>query len=140
MISRPGWRLTLPGLGWLLLWAGAPLLIVLAYSFMERGIYGGVERGFTLEAYAQLLDPLYLGIIGRTVLLAMTATIGCLVIGFPMAYVIARSGRWRRLLLFLVVVPFWTSFLVRTYALTPQEASLYFKSWGLIDVRCFAPI
>lgn len=116
-MMRPGWRLTLPGLAWLLLWAGVPLLLVVAYSFMTRGIYGGVERGFTLEPYVQLFDPLYLGIIARTVLLSALATIGCLVIGFPMAYVIARSGRWRRLLLFLVVLPFWTSFLVRTYAM-----------------------
>lgn len=116
-MTRAGRRLTLPGLAWLALWAGVPLLLVVAYSFMERGIYGGVERGFTLEHYRQLLDPLYVGIIARTVLLAMAATVGCLVIGFPMAYVIARSGRWRRVLLFLVVLPFWTSFLVRTYAM-----------------------
>jgi spermidine/putrescine transport system permease protein len=117
MSVRTGWRLTFPGLGWLALWGGVPLVLVVAASFMERGIYGGVERGFTLTAYAQLLDPLYLGIIARTVLLALLATAGCLVIGFPMAYVIAQSGRWRRLLLFLVVLPFWTSFLVRTYAM-----------------------
>ena len=114
---RSGWRLSLPGLAWLLLWAGLPLLLVVAYSFMGRGIYGGVERGFTLEHYRQLFDPLYLGIIARTILLSVAATAGCLLIGFPMAYVIVRSGRWRRLLLFLVVLPFWTSFLVRTYAM-----------------------
>lgn len=117
MNSRSGWRFTLPGLAWLLLWGGVPLLIVVAYSLMERSIYGGVERGFTLDAYAQLLDPLYLGIIARTLLLSLIATLGCLLIGFPMAYVIARSGRWRRWLLLLVVLPFWTSFLVRTYAM-----------------------
>ena len=116
-MSRAGWRLTWPGLAWLFLWAGVPLLLVVGYSFMERGIYGGVERGFTLEHYRQLLDPLYLGIIGRTIVLSVLATAGCLIVGFPMAYVIARSGRWRRLLLFLVVLPFWTSFLVRTYAM-----------------------
>lgn len=111
------WRLTLPGLGWLLLWFGLPLLLVVAYSLMPAGVYGGVEPGFTVEHYARLLDPLYLGIIGRTVLLSLIATVLCLLIGFPMAYVIARSGRWRRVLLFLVVLPFWTSFLVRTYAM-----------------------
>ena len=116
-MMRPGWRLTWPGLAWLALWAGVPLLLVVAYSFMSRGIYGGVERGFTLEHYRQLLDPLYLGIVGRTVGLSVLATAGCLLVGYPMAYVIARSGRWRRLLLFLVVLPFWTSFLVRTYAM-----------------------
>lgn len=116
-MNRTGWRLAGPGLAWLALWVGMPLVIIAAYSFLTRGIYGGVERGFTLESYRQLLDPLYLGIIARTVLLAALATAGCLLIGFPMAYVIARSGRWRRVLLFLVVLPFWTSFLVRTYAM-----------------------
>ena len=116
MRSR-GWALALPGLAWLALWVGVPTLFIVAYSVMTPGLYGGVEAGLTLEHYAQLIDPLYAGILLRTVGLALLATLGCLIIGFPMAYVIARSGRWRRLLLFLVVLPFWTSFLVRTYAL-----------------------
>ncbi len=115
MTKRP-WRLLAPGLGWLLLWFGVPLLLVAAYSVMQRGIYGGVEQGLTLASYRQLFDPLYLGIFWESLLLAGAATLGCLLIGYPMAYVIARSGRWRRVLLFLVVLPFWTSFLVRTYA------------------------
>ncbi|HVX88067.1 MAG TPA: ABC transporter permease [Gemmatimonadales bacterium] len=115
MTKRP-WRLLAPGLGWLLLWFGVPLLLVAAYSVMQRGIYGGVEQGLTLASYRQLFDPLYLGIFWESLLLSGAATLGCLLIGYPMAYVIARSGRWRRVLLFLVVLPFWTSFLVRTYA------------------------
>jgi spermidine/putrescine transport system permease protein len=114
---KRAWRLTLPGLGWLTLWFGVPLVLVVAYSLMPAGVYGGVTAGFTLEHYARLLDPLYLGIIWRTVALSFVATVISLLIGFPMAYVIVRSGRWRRLLLFLVVLPFWTSFLVRTYAM-----------------------
>lgn len=136
-MTRP-WRLALPGLGWLLLWFGLPLLLVVAYSLMPAGVYGGVTAGFTLEHYRRLLDPLYLGIIGRTVLLSLLATLISLLIGFPMAYVIARSGRWRRVLLFLVVLPFWTSFLVRTYAMifllrdTGLVNSLL-QSLGIID-------
>ncbi|HET7040929.1 MAG TPA: hypothetical protein VFI13_02875, partial [Gemmatimonadales bacterium] len=114
---RRAWRPALPGLAWLGLWFGVPLLLVAAYSLMHQGLYGGVEPGVTLEHYARLLDPLYLGIIARTVVLSLAATLLALLIGFPMAYVIAGSGRWRRLLLFLVVLPFWTSFLVRTYAM-----------------------
>ena len=116
-MTRAPWRLTLPGLGWLALWFGVPLLLVVAYSVMPQGVYGGVERGFTFEHYRRLLDPLYLGIIARTLLLSIAATLLCILIGFPMAYVVVRSGRWRRVLLFLVVLPFWTSFLVRTYAM-----------------------
>jgi spermidine/putrescine transport system permease protein len=118
--SRPTARalaLLAPGGFWLLLFFLAPLVIMFGYSFMPRGIYGGVEPGFTLEHYRRFFDPLYLGILTRTFVWAIACTVICLVLGYPVAYVIARSGRWRTLLLFLVVLPFWTSFLVRTFAM-----------------------
>jgi spermidine/putrescine transport system permease protein len=90
---------------------------MLVYSFMPRGIYGGVDSVFTLEHYARFFDPLYLEVLQRTFLWSLGCTAICLVLGYPVAYVIARSGRWRNLLLFLVVLPFWTSFLVRTFAM-----------------------
>jgi spermidine/putrescine transport system permease protein len=106
-----------PGTLWLLLFFFVPIAVVFAYSFMTRGVYGGVTGGFTLEHYRRFLDPLYLGVLRRTVTLAVSCTVLCLAVGYPMAYTIARAGRWKSLLLFLVVVPLWTSFLVRTYAL-----------------------
>jgi len=106
-----------PGTLWLLLFFFVPIAVVFAYSFMTRGVYGGVTGGFTLEHYRRFLDPLYLGVFRRTVTLAVSCTVLCLVVGYPVAYTIARAGRWKNLLLFLVVVPLWTSFLVRTYAL-----------------------
>lgn len=109
--------LLLPGLLWLGALALAPLAIVVGYSVLTRGPYGGVVAGFTVEPWLRLLQPLYLGILGRTLGLAVATTALTLVIGYPMAYVIARSGRWRTLLLFLVVLPFWTSYLVRMYAM-----------------------
>lgn len=111
------WGLLAPGSLWLLLFFFVPVGILVVYSFMLRGTYGGVEAGATLEHYRRFFDPLYLGILGRTFLLAFTCTAICLLLGYPMAWVIARSGRWKHLLLFLVVLPFWTSFLVRTYAM-----------------------
>jgi spermidine/putrescine transport system permease protein len=90
---------------------------MLVYSLMPRGIYGGVERGFTLEHYQRFFDPLYLEVLQRTFAWSVACTVICLVLGYPVAYVIARGGRWRNLLLFLVVLPFWTSFLVRTFAM-----------------------
>lgn len=117
---RPGaraWSLLGPGTFWLLAFFAVPMLIMLAYSVMRRGVYGGVEPGFTLQHYARFFDPLYLGILWRTVWIAVVCTGICLLIGYPVAYAIARSGRWRHGLLFLVVLPFWTSFLVRTYAM-----------------------
>jgi spermidine/putrescine transport system permease protein len=111
------WTLLAPGAFWLLAFFLIPILIMLVYSFMPRGIYGGVERGFTLEHYARFFDPLYLEVLQRTFLWSLACTVICLVLGYPVAYVIVRSGRWRNLLLFLVVLPFWTSFLVRTFAM-----------------------
>ena len=111
------WALLGPGAFWLIAFFTVPILIMLAYSLMPRGIYGGVERGFTLEHYARFFDPLYLEVLERTFLWSVACTVICLVLGYPVAYVIVRSGRWRNLLLFLVVLPFWTSFLVRTFAM-----------------------
>ena len=111
------WALLGPGAFWLLVFFLIPILIMFVYSLMPRGIYGGVERGFTLEHYARFIDPLYLDVLQRTFVWSMACTAICLLFGYPVAYVIVRSGRWRNLLLFLVVLPFWTSFLVRTFAM-----------------------
>jgi spermidine/putrescine transport system permease protein len=99
-----------------ILFFAVPLTIVLAYSLLTRGPYGGVGTPWTLENYARLADPLYLVIFGRSFLLAGVATLLCLLLGFPLALFISRAGRWRNLLLQLVILPFWTSFLIRTYA------------------------
>lgn len=105
-----------------------PMLILLVFSFMEADPYGGVDPGFTFDAYIQILferdfddvlhfDPIYLKIIGRSLILATLATVGCLVLGLPVAYYITRQdARTQSLLLFLVTLPFWTNLLVRTYA------------------------
>jgi spermidine/putrescine transport system permease protein len=93
-----------------------PLLVVLLYSLMSRGAYGGVEAPFTLEHYRQLLDPLYLRILLRSFAMAGVATLLCLVLGFPLALFISRAGARKTVYLHLVMIPFWTSFLVRTYA------------------------
>ncbi|HEV8355511.1 MAG TPA: ABC transporter permease [Gemmatimonadales bacterium] len=112
-----GSALLAPGAGWLAVFFAAPMLLMLAYSVMPRGRYAGVEPGFTLEHYRRFFEPLYLGILGRTVAWSALATAICLLLGYPVAWVIARSRRRRGLLLFLVVLPFWTSFLVRTFAM-----------------------
>jgi spermidine/putrescine transport system permease protein len=70
-----------------------------------------------LEHYRRFFDSLYLGILGRTVLAALVCTVLCLLLGYPVAYAIVRAGRWKNPLLFLVVLPFWTSVLVRTFAM-----------------------
>lgn len=94
-----------------------PLAVVVGYSFFSKGDYGGVALPLTIRNYSRFFDPLYLRILGRTFAMAAAATALCLAIGYPLAYYIAfRGGRWKNALLFFVVLPFWTSFLIRTYA------------------------
>ena len=111
------WSLLAPGTLWMILFFAIPVVVMCGYSFMPRGTYGGVDPGFTLEAYKRFLHPVYLTILERTFVVAVACTVACALTGYPVAYVIARSGKWKTLLLFLVVLPFWTSFLVRTFAM-----------------------
>ena len=114
--GRP-WRLLAPGGLWLVVFFLVPMVIIAVYSLMTRGTYGGVEWGWTLDHYRRFFDPLYLSILQRTLLAAALCTGICLLLGYPVALVLARSSRWRNLLLFLVILPFWTSSLVRTFAM-----------------------
>lgn len=93
-----------------------PLAIVAAYSFETRGAYGGVGLPWTTEAYERLWDPLYGQIFVRTFWISGVSTALCLLLGFPLALFISRSGERKNLYLNLVMLPFWTSFLIRTYA------------------------
>jgi spermidine/putrescine transport system permease protein len=106
----------LPARLWMALFFAAPLAIVCGYSFLTRGDYGGVEQPWTAENFTRLADPLYLGILWRSIWIASVSTALCAILGFPLALFIARSGRWKNLFLQLVLLPFWTSFLIRTYA------------------------
>ncbi len=93
-----------------------PLLIVVAYSALTRGPYGGVALPWSLDSYRRVFDRLYLGILWRSIWVAAFSTVLCLVIAFPLALYISRAKRRKTLLLNLVMLPFWTSFLIRTYA------------------------
>src|SRR5258708_21547063 len=85
-------------------------------SFAQRGPYGGVEPGFYLDSYQELTNPLYVNVFAVTLKMALIGTLACLVIGYPLAYFLAtRAGRYKTVLLLLIIVPFWTSFLIRTY-------------------------
>lgn len=106
-----------PSLVWMGLFCILPLSIVFLISVASRGTYGGVEWTFTLANYRDLVDPLYLYIYARSFALALATTGLCLGLGFPLAYYIARApARWQGIWLMLVLIPFWTNFLVRTYA------------------------
>ena len=94
----------------------APLAIILCYSFLTRGTYGGISLPWSAESYQRLADSLYLSILLRSFWISGVATVLCLILGFPLALFISRSGRRKTLYLSLVILPFWTSFLIRTYA------------------------
>jgi spermidine/putrescine transport system permease protein len=125
------WLLLLPALAWLLFFFVLPLMIVVVYSFLERGTYGGVEWTFTLGNFQRVFDPLYLSTFFRSVRIALTTTLFCLLFGFPLAYFIAsRPARLRNTLLLALMIPFWTNFLIRTYA----WLTLLRTNTGLINV------
>lgn len=109
--------LTWPTVAWLTLFFLVPLVLVVLVSFGQRGDAGQVIYDWTLENYTRLADSLYLRIFGRSLGIALVNTALCVLFGYPLAYFIARQRRrWRSALLLLVLVPFWTNFLVRTYA------------------------
>jgi len=110
-----GWFL-LPGRAVMALLFVAPMVIVASYSLLTRGAYGGQGEPWTLGNYARLLDPLYGAIVLKSFWIAALSTSICLVLGFPLALFIARARTRKALWLGLVTLPFWTSFLVRTYA------------------------
>lgn len=138
---------------WLAIFFLLPLLILLKISLAEpanarppylplflRDADGAIAIAATLRAYRLIFaDSLYLGVIGQSVRIALTCTAICLVIGYPMAYAIARAPhRWRTPLLLIVILPFWTSFVVRVYAwmglLRPRGLVNGLLQWlGLID-------
>jgi spermidine/putrescine transport system permease protein len=117
---RPGLQtlvLIFPSLFWLVVFFALPLLIVFVYSFLKRGPYGQIVWEFNLQNYVRFFDPLYLRIFARSFRIAGITTAVCFLLGYPMAYWIAtRPPRWRNTLLLLLMIPFWTNFLVRTYA------------------------
>jgi spermidine/putrescine transport system permease protein len=111
------WLLFAPIVLWVLAFVVLPTLILLVYSFCQRGTLGGVVYDFTTANYAAVFDATYLRIFLRSLLFAAATTVTCLVVAYPVAWCIGRAHeRWRSLLILLVMVPFWTSFLIRTYA------------------------
>ncbi len=135
LLLAPG-ILTILGIGIL------PLSIVLVYSFLEPGTYGGIKWELSFDAYIQLLfeedifdetltfTTSYLEIFARSIGLGLLSTIGCLIVGFPTAYFIATQPPARRnAWLFLITIPFWTNLLIRTYAML-----LILRDQGVINL------
>ena len=106
-----------PGLTYLFIFLLLPLLLVLSYAFFQRGRFGGIEYEFTLDNFTRAFDPIYIDVLLDSVVIAGITTVLALLLGYPTAYVIAGlPKKWRTIALVLVVLPFWTNFLIRTYA------------------------
>jgi spermidine/putrescine transport system permease protein len=133
--------LLLPAIALILTFGVLPLFIILIYSFLEPGAYGGVKWEFSTDAYVQFLferdlfdetltfTTAYLEIYWRSLSLAAITTVFSLLIGFPCAYVIAtKPESQRNIWLFLITIPFWTNLLIRTYAML-----LIVRDQGLIN-------
>jgi spermidine/putrescine transport system permease protein len=106
-----------PGLTWLCVLLLAPCALIFVYSFFERGVYGGIDYIFGFDNYLRAVDPLYLKIFLQSVKIALTTTLLALVIGYPAAYFIALApARRQKVLLILAILPFWSNYLIRTYA------------------------
>ncbi|MDB1123877.1 spermidine/putrescine ABC transporter permease PotB [Vibrio algarum] len=103
---------------WLTLFVMLPNVMIIVTSFLTRDEANLIEMTFTLDNYARLFDPLYLKVLSHSFYMAIIATALCLVIGYPFAYIVAKMPiKARPLMLFLVIVPFWTNSLIRTYGL-----------------------
>ena len=132
--------LTLPSFFWLAIFFLVPTIFVFAYAFRTSNTYGDIGPEWTLETIKQLADPNYYILIWRTTWLSVLTTIFCLLLALPVGYQLAQtSPKMRQLLLLLLVVPFWTSFLIRIFAwkslLHPEGA---FKAF-LVSLHIISP-
>jgi spermidine/putrescine transport system permease protein len=116
--NHASWLLMAPGLLWLGLLMVVPCALIFVLIFFERGIYGGIDWAApTLDNIRRAFEPLYLSIFLDSAIVALTATLIALLIGYPAAYAIAKAPpSWQTALLFLAILPFWTNYLIRTYA------------------------
>jgi len=100
---------------WFSLFFLAPIIIIIVYSFLKKGLYGGVEKEFSFDAYRYLTDPVFLKITLRTVITSIIATVITILFALPCGYCMARS-KHQTFLLLLIIIPFWTNFLIRVFA------------------------
>ncbi|CED71432.1 spermidine/putrescine ABC transporter permease PotB [Aliivibrio sp. EL58] len=103
---------------WLLLFVFIPNVMIIGTSFLTRDEANLIEMTFTMDNYLRLFDPLYAKVLWHSFYMAIVATLICLVVGYPFAYIVAKMPeKWRPFMLFLIIVPFWTNSLIRTYGL-----------------------
>lgn len=110
-------KLLIPVILWMFTFFLVPLILVIIVSFMTRGQYGDIQYKFTLSNYNRLINPMYFKTLWDSLIISILTTIACLVMGYPFAYIIAgMPKKYRGILMLLIILPFWTNSLVRTYA------------------------
>jgi spermidine/putrescine transport system permease protein len=106
-----------PSLLWLGLFFLFPTILVFVLALRPANPYGGIGQGWTLENLRRLDDPSYLEVARRTLEISLVTTVICLLLAVPIGYYLARvSLKWRNLFLMLIIIPFWTNFLIRVFA------------------------
>lgn len=100
---------------WLCIFFIIPMFIVLTYAFLKKGTYGGVELELSFASFSIFTDKVFLTILFKTIYISVLSTIFTVALSLPTAYYIA-SSKYKKELLFLVIIPFWTNFLIRIYA------------------------
>jgi spermidine/putrescine transport system permease protein len=117
MTNRASTTLMAPALAWLTALMVVPCGLILMLAFFRRGVYGGIEYSFTRENLALVFDPLYAGILLNSARIAGIAVVIACALGYAAAYAIAAMPRRHQpILLFFAVLPFWSNYLIRTYA------------------------
>ncbi len=140
MIKNYGQRYTSPVLVWLTLFFVLPFSIILVGSFLTKGLYGGFEPGFSLAAYKALFSDTMRKVAVNTLFISIATTVITVLMAVPTAYYIARS-RFKEKLLFLVIIPFWTNFLIRIFAWIAVLGNNGLVNTFLINVGLFnAPV
>ncbi len=113
--NKKGILYTVPLTIWLTAFFLIPMLIVLIYSFLKKGVYGGVEFIFSVETFKIFTNPIFFSIIFKTLWVSIVVTIITIVIAIPTSYYIVRS-KYKERLIYLIIIPFWTNFLIRIYS------------------------
>ena len=118
---------------WMSIFFVIPMFIVLSYAFLTKGTYGGVQMIFTLKNFNVFIEPVFLKILFRTIYISIIVTIFTVILAVPTAYFIARS-KFKQELLILIIIPFWTNFLIRIYAWISILGSSGFLNTFLIKI------
>jgi spermidine/putrescine transport system permease protein len=125
---------SLPQTLWFTVFFLVPLLIIVGYSILKRGLYGGVESTFSVQAYRELANPKLILITVRTLLISAIATVITIIIALPCGYFMARSKN-QNFLLLLIIIPFWTNFLIRVFAWMNILGNNGFLNYFLMHIR-----